>query len=328
MRLPLPRVFGLFAHVPRAEAAAALLALGVGVALMGVKFTAYFLTGSAVIFSDALESIVNVAAASFALYALHYAHRPPDPAHPYGHGKIEFLAAGFEGGMILLAAAVAAVKAADALWRGARIQEARLEVGLLLMALALVVNGVVGLHLLRTGRKQKSLTLIADGKHLLSDAVTSVAALAALVVVSLTGRTWADPLAAFLVAGYIGWMSVGLLRHAFAGLMDKQDAEDERLLRQILDAHTGPGGAEPRICSYHKLRHRHSGRYHWVDFHISLPAGWDIDRGHRVASAIEEEIEAALGEGNATAHVEPCGEAGGACGICATEASAGVGGRA
>ena len=96
--------------------------------------------------------------------------------------------------------------------------------------------------------------------------------------------------------------------------MDRQDAADEKLLREILDAHVGPAGREPRICSYHKLRHRHSGRYHWVDFHLVVPAAMDVAQGHEMASAIEYEIEQALGEGNATAHVEPCSDR--ACATC------------
>jgi divalent metal cation (Fe/Co/Zn/Cd) transporter len=111
-----------------------------------------------------------------------------------------------------------------------------------------------------------------------------------------------------VVSVYIARTGLRLVRQAVGGLMDRQDVEDEALLRRILDGHLGPAGAEPRICGYHKLRHRHSGRYHWVDFHITVPADWDIARGHKVASAIEYEIEQALGEGNATAHVEPCEE--------------------
>src|SRR4029079_7826034 len=125
-------------------------------------------------------------------------------------------------------------------------------------------------------------------------------------LVKLTGWRRLDPLTAVAVAIYVGGQAFWLLRRSWAGLMDEQDIEDARLLRQILDSHVGSAGKEPCICSYHKLRHRHSGRYHWVDFHIMVPATWDIDRGHRVASEIEYEIENALGEGNATAHVEPC----------------------
>ena len=304
-----------FAHVPRAEARAAGVALGVGVVLTGVKFLAYFLTGSAVIFSDALESIVNLVAALFALYSLAVAHRPADASHPYGHGKVEFLAAGIEGGMVLIAGVVALVKAVDV----ARNPEAALNqgnfgAGLLLMAAALLVNGSVGWYLVRTGRRHQSVTLEADGQHLLSDAWTSLATLAALGVVRLTGWAWFDPAAAVVVAAYIVWVGVGLLRRAEAGLTDRQDEADDRLLKEVLEAHLPGGGREPTICSYHKVRHRHAGRYHWVDFHVVVPADWDVRRGHEVASAIEEELEQAVGEGNATAHVEPCTTGG--CGRC------------
>ena len=305
----------LFAHVPRAEARAAGIALGVGVVLTGVKFLAYFLTGSAVIFSDALESIVNLAAALFALYSLAVAHRPADASHPYGHGKVEFLAAGIEGGMVLIAGVVALVKAADVARNpAAALNQQNFGVGLLLMAAALSVNGSVGWYLVRTGRRHRSVTLEADGQHLLSDAWTSLATLAALGVVRLTGWAWFDPASAVVVAAYIVWVGVGLLRRAEAGLTDRQDAEDDRLLKEVLDAHLPGGGREPTICSYHKLRHRHAGRYHWVDFHVVVPADWDVRRGHEVASAIEEELEQAVGQGNATAHVEPC--TAGACGRC------------
>lgn len=304
-----------FAHVPRPEARAAGVALGVGVVLTGVKFFAYFLTGSAVIFSDALESVVNLAAAVFALYSLAVAHRPADDSHPYGHGKVEFLAAGIEGGMVLFAGLVALVKAVDVMRNvDGGLRHRNLAAGLVLMAAALLVNGVVGWYLVRTGRRHQSVTLEADGQHLLSDAWTSLATLGALGVVKLTGWGWFDPAAAVLVAAYIIWVGVGLLRRAEAGLTDRQDRDDDRLLRKVLDGHLPRGGREPTICSYHKVRHRHAGRYHWVDFHVVVPADWDVRRGHEVASAIEEELEQAVGEGNATAHVEPCTT--GRCGRC------------
>jgi cation diffusion facilitator family transporter len=291
-------------RIPKTERAAALLSLVVGIALLTIKFIAYFLTGSAAIFSDALESIVNVAASAVAAYALVVAHSPADEEHPYGHGKIEFLSAHFEGGMILLAAIAIAIKSIDMLFQPAPVQQ--LGVGIILIAAAMVINGGVGLTLIRVGKRQGSMTLEADGHHLLSDAITSATALAALAMVKIFHWPLADPIAALLIAAYIGWMGILLLRRSSAGLMDRQDAEDERLLRQILDSHIGRAGNEPRICSYHKLRHRHSGRYHWVDFHIMVPAKLNVERGHAIASAIEYEIEQALGEGNATAHVEPC----------------------
>lgn len=316
---------GSLRNVPRPEALAASLSLAVSLILLGVKFTAYYLTGSAAIFSDALESIVNVMAALVAGYSLYLAHQPPDAQHPYGHGKAEFLSAGFEGGMILFAAAIIAWRAIEEMIQGPGVHE--IDIGLLLIVLAGIVNGAVGLLLRRSGRRRGSPTLVADGEHLLTDAITSAAVMLALLIMwFVPAWTWVDPIAALLVAGYIAVTGVRLVMDSAAGLMDRQDAHDEALLHQILGAHVAAGSADgadggarratdPCICSYHKLRHRHSGRYHWVDFHIMVPAHWSIARGHEVASAIEYEIERALGEGNATAHVEPCGDS--KCSACA-----------
>ncbi len=304
-------------HVPPAEGRAILISVGVGGALLFVKFGAYFVTGSTAIFADALEGIVNVTGSCFALYALVLAHRPADPEHPYGHGKIEFVSAGLEGGMILLAAAVSAAKAVEVLWRHQSLETAGLGLGLLLLGTATVANGVVGGYLIAHGKRTRSLVLEADGWHLMSDVVTSVAAIAALVVVRYTGWSRADPITAVVVSAYIAYEGLKLVRRSAEGLMDSQDPVDTTLIRGILDAHVGPTGTQPQVCSYHKLRHRHSGRYHWVDFHLVVPGRWDIETGHRVASAIEFEIEQALHEGNATAHVEPCPAS--ECARCPTE---------
>jgi cation diffusion facilitator family transporter len=299
-------MLNLLKHLPRVEARAAVLSLGVGILLLGIKFCAYFLTGSTAIFADALEGIVNVTASGFAMYALVLAHRPPDPEHPYGHGKIEFFSAGLEGGMILLAAVAAISKAIDSILRHTPIALGEFFPGLLLLGVALFTNALVGVYLIKTGRRQSSATLEADGWHLITDAVTSTGAVTALIIVKVTGVMWADPAIAVVVSFYIAWTGIKMIRRSAAGLMDEQDASDDAMLRKILDAHIGPAGKEPCICSYHKLRHRHSGRYHWVDFHIMLPGKQDIETGHQTASAIEYEIELALGEGNATAHIEPC----------------------
>jgi cation diffusion facilitator family transporter len=296
----------------RFERRAAAISLTVGIALMAIKFIAYFLTRSSAIFSDALESIVNVLASGFALYSVILAHAPADKSHPYGHGKIEFLAAAFEGGMIVIAAIIIAAQAIIELYHGAGPQ--KVDWGLLLVAGAMIVNGAAGFYLIASGKRHGSFTLEADGKHLLSDAVTSAAVLVALGIVKVMKWPLADPIAALCIAGYITWMAVGLLRRSAAGLMDEQDLADNAMIEAILDSHLGPDGKSPRICSYHKLRHRHSGRFHWVDFHMMVPSEWDVKRGHEAASSIEYEIEQALGEGNATAHVEPCADA--SCGTC------------
>jgi cation diffusion facilitator family transporter len=301
-------------HIPAPEAIAALASIVISALLMGLKFFAFYLTGSAAIFSDALESIVNVLASGFAAYSLFLAHQPADPQHPYGHGKIEFLSAGFEGGMILLAALVIVAQSLLEMARPGGPRVLNLNIGLLLTVISGAINAAMGLYLLRAGRTRGSMTLEADGRHLLTDAITSAAVLAGLILVKLTGWTYADPLAALVVAMFIMRSGYGLLRRSAGGLMDEQDVIDDKLLRSILDAHSGASGKEPRICSYHKLRHRHSGRYHWVDFHIMVPADWDVRHGHEVASALEFEIEQALGEANATAHVEPCANE--ECGNC------------
>jgi len=292
-------------HVPRAEATAAGVSVAVSILLLGLKFVAYYMTGSAAIFSDALESIVNVVASLVAAWSLVLAHQPADELHPYGHGKAEFLSAGFEGGMILLAALVIVQRAIEEMVRGPEVHQ--VSIGLWLILLAGAINGAVGAYLIRAGKRGGSATLLADGKHLLSDAVTSAAVLTALVVLYFRPEwRWVDPIAAIGVAIYITFLAIGLLSESAAGLMDRQDLSDAKLLERILDSHLGPAGKPPQICSYHKLRHRHSGRYHWVDFHIMVPANIDIASGHEIASAIEYEIEQAIGEGNATAHVEPC----------------------
>jgi cation diffusion facilitator family transporter len=210
--------------------------------------------------------------------------------------------------MILLAGMIAAGNGIITLIHGVAIREHRLDIGLGLLAIALAVNGGLGIVLLRLGKHVSSATLEADGHHLLSDAVTSLAAIGGLLIVKWSGFTGADSIAAMVVAVYIIWVGLRLLRRSLGGLMDQQDIEDQKLIMRILDSHLGPGGLSPRICSYHKVRHRHSGRYHWVDFHIRLPPEFDVRRGHEAATQIEGEIQKALVIGNATAHVEPCGE--------------------
>lgn len=290
-------------QVPAPEKYAAISAVVISLVLSAVKFWAYFLTDSAAVFSDAIESIVNVAASVFALYALALAHEPADEEHPYGHGKVEFLSATFEGGMIF-AAAIAVLWNSIGQWlTGSDI--ARPAEGAALIGFTALVNGIAGFVLVRIGRRRGSLALEADGRHLVSDVVTSLGVLLSLALVYLTGQAWIDIACALLVVLYLFRTSYSLLRRSTAGLMDEQDAEDDLLLKDLLDKHVS-GELTPRICSYHKLRHRHTGRYHWVDFHISVPENMSVGDSHAVASQIEGEMERALGEGDATAHIEPC----------------------
>ncbi len=315
-----------FHHIPSTEARAACISLGVGIAILIIKFIAYFLTQSTAIFSDAVESIANVLASGVALYALSVAHRPADEEHPWGHGKIEFLSAWFEGSMILLAGVFIVFRTVDALIARKLVQDQTLDYGLILMVLSMVVNGGVGLMLIRTGRRQKSLALQADGRHLMSDVVTSAGVLVALGIVKVTGWTLVDPITAMLMAAYIIWMGAALLRRAAAGLMDEQDVANTRRANEILASHTGPGGREPRLCGFHKLRHRHAGRYLWIDFHVTIPQDTPIKAAHAIASAIEFEMEQVFGLSDATAHVEECTDAD--CPRCRLRESSSASGQA
>lgn len=296
---------------------AALISLVVGTALMLIKFVAYLFTGSSAVFSDALESIVNVIASGFALWAVRFSYQPADRTHPYGHGKIEFVSAMLEGSMILLAAVVILTQAIAEFYRLTPVEH--LASGIVMVSAAMLVNGSLGVFLIIRGKRHNAIALKADGEHLISDAITSAAVLIALVLIGLTGLTILDPICATLVSIYVAWMGVRLVRRSMAGLLDEQDPNDEHDISAALTRHTGAGAIEPRICSFHKLRHRHTGRYHWIDFHMVVPADWNITRAHEAASALEHEIETLLTYADATAHVEPC--AGSNCSLCGQDES-------
>ena len=278
--------------------------MAVAVALMATKVLAYRLTGSTAVFGDAMESLVNVAASLLAVWSVWMAHRPADRTHPYGHGKAEFVSAAVEGGLVVAAAGAVAVKSVSDFGSGAEPLE-RIDAGVLLLVATVAVNGLVGGWLLHLGRTGGSAALEADGVHLLSDAWTSGAAIASLLLVRSTGLQWIDPVVALVMAAWLVWCGWRVVRRSLGNLMDEQDQGDLVRVQALLEAHCRDEGPEPRICSFHKVRSRHSGREHWVDFHVQLPAGTDLRTAHEQATRIEDEIEATLG-GTATAHVEPC----------------------
>ena len=236
----------------RVRLRAGLISLGVSVVLLGAKYTAYRLTGSTAILSDALESIVNVVAAVFALGGLVFAGRPADRSHPYGHGKIEFFSAAFEGGLIAFAAVLIMYEVAQSLIRGVEIQQ--LGAGLAIVIAAGLVNLALGLFLVRTGRRASSLTLVADGQHVLSDFWTSVGIVVGLVLVRLTGLAWLDPVVAALVALNLMWTGWRLVRHAAGGLLDEEDTALLNRLREVLDRRLGGGVIRVHHLARHPLR--------------------------------------------------------------------------
>lgn len=277
-----------------------LLSLSVGLAVMGLKFYAYRLTGSTALLSDALESVVNVAAAGFALWAIRAAEDPPDDEHPYGHGKIEFVTAVFEGGLISFAALVIAFEAVQALARGAVMPN--LEQGLWVVVAAGGINGVLGVVLILIGRDTQSVALVADGKHVLTDFFTTVGILLGLGVAKWTGIAWLDPLIALVMAGALAFTGVPLVRTAINGLID---AADTGLLEKIL------GSLErnrvPGVIRLHKVRAMKNGRRIHVDGHIVLPEFWSIEKGHDLVEAYEKSIVKDIFlEGEIEFHLDPC----------------------
>jgi cation diffusion facilitator family transporter len=284
----------------RVRLRAGLLSLTVSVALLAAKYQAYLLTGSTAILSDALESIVNVVAAVFAVGGLVFAGRPADRNHPYGHGKIEFFSAAFEGGLIAFAAVVIIYEVVQSLVRGVEVR--RLESGLVIVLGAGLVNLVLGWFLVRTGRRHASLTLVADGQHVLSDFYTSAGIVVGLLLVRLTGLSWLDPLVAAVVALNLMWTGARLVRQAAGGLLDEEDTALLDRLLDVLQGHVGQG-----VIRVHHLRAIRAGRFHHVDAHLVVPEFWSVDRAHELAEDLAAQLIEELGvEGELSFHTDPC----------------------
>lgn len=290
----------------------AALSLVAAVVLLTVKFWAWFATGSQAVFSDALESIVNVVAAALLIAGLVYASRPADRDHPFGHGKIEFLAAAFEGGLIFFAALVIIWQSLWALWYGAEIRE--IEFGILLTFAAGVGNGALGLFLVRFGRRHHSAAIEADGQHVLSDFWTSLGAIVGLVLVRLTGVVWLDPLVAILTALMLlatGWR---LVRRAAGALLDEEDPELLREVVGVLSTRVGDG-----VIRVHHLRAIRSGHFRHISAHLVVPEFWTVERAHDAAEELAAQVVREMpGEGDITFHTDPCER--GYCAMCDLEA--------
>src|SRR6266478_3177390 len=229
------------------------VSLVVSLGLLAAKFYAYRVTVSTAVLSDARYSIVNVVAAVFAIGALIFAGRPADRNHPYGHGKMEFLSAAFEGGLIAFAAVLIVYEVIQSLLEGVSLRS--LDVGVAVVLGAGVVNLLLGLYLVRTGLRYESLALVADGRHVLSDFYTSAGIVVGLLLVYATGIAWLDLVAA-VVALNLMWTGVRLVRQAAAGLLDEEDTGLLDRLLAVLQPHLGQG-----VIRVHHLRAIRSGRF-------------------------------------------------------------------
>ncbi|MBL8755300.1 MAG: cation transporter [Planctomycetes bacterium] len=284
----------------RGHLAVMVVSLAVAVALLAVKFWAWACTGSQAIFSDALESVVNVAASAVALGTLAYAGRPADRDHPFGHGKVEFFAAAFEGGLVFCAALAILWQAALAFRGGTA--PTQLDLGLLLTIAAGTANGALGWWLLRYGRRHRSAAIEADGLHVLSDFWTSLGVVVGLLLVRTTGLWWFDPLAAALMGVLLLVTGFGIVRRAAGGLLDEEDPD---LLRRVVEqlGRRVRGG----IIRIHHLRAIRSGRFHHVSAHVVVPEFWTVQRAHDAAEQLAAEVLRGItGEADIDFHTDPC----------------------
>jgi cation diffusion facilitator family transporter len=265
------------------------LSLVVGFGMLAIKVMAYAITGSVAILSDAAESVVHVVAVSFAAYSLWLSLKPADRSHHYGHDKITFFSAGFEGAMIVLAAIYIIYTAIHKWLHGLQIEN--LGRGTLLTLAAALINAALGVYLVWVGRRHHSLILEANGKHVLTDSWTSFGVVAGLGLALATGWLPIDPIVAIVVALNILWAGGKLMRQSVGGLMDEGDPETEARIRLVLEGMSTLCGVE-----FHGLRHRKSGNTVWVEFHLLFPEGITLGEAHATATRIEDRVRQELGQ--------------------------------
>ncbi len=275
------------------------LSLAVAVVLLVAKITAATITGSSAVYSDAAESVVHLLAVAFAAWALRLAHKPADETHHFGHDKVAFLSAGFEGAMISAAAVLIIYEAVRQFVFGVKIDH--LGFGAAITAAAAIINLVLGLTLIKVGKKNGSPLLRANGMHVLTDVWSSGAVLVALALIHWTKWVWWDPIAAVLAALNIFRVGFKLIRESLGGLLDEADPKVEREICDLLDREVGQRG-----LSYHNLRHRHSGRTHWVEFHLVFDDALTVGQAHEAATEIEASVAELLHpDGRVISHLEP-----------------------
>ncbi len=276
----------------------ATLAVAAAAATILLKGGGYFLTGSVAILSDALESFVNLATSIIALVVVVIASRPADEEHAYGHTKAEYFASGFEGAMILFAAASIAYAAIRRLIDP--VELSTVEAGIAITAAATLVNYAAARVLFRGGKELGSIALEAGASHLMTDVWTSVAVIGGVAVASMTGWMIIDPIIALGVAANIVHTGIDLIRRSMMGLLDTSLPEPVREeISSILERHRRAG------VQYHALRTRQAGSWRFISFHILVPGNWTVQQGHDLLEEIEEDIRGAIPNSTVFTHLEP-----------------------
>ncbi len=274
------------------------LSIFTAIATISLKSVAYFLTGSVGLLSDALESLVNLAAAVIALSMLTIAEQPPDEQHRYGHSKAEYFASIMEGLFIFIAAIAIIYSAFDRIIHPRVIEQAFLGLGISIIAS--VINYIVSKKLLEVGKKHHSITLEADGHHLMTDVITSIGVVVAVFLVVITGWQILDPVVAILVAFNIIFTGSSLIKRSVLGLLDSSLPKEELdIINNILKSYERKG------LKFHGLRTRQSAQRRFVDFHVLTPGNWSVRRGHDVLEDIEKEIRDSIDKVTISTHLEP-----------------------
>lgn len=276
------------------------MVLLIGVVLMVTKFLAYFMTHSNGILTDAIESIVNVLAGMFALYSLHYASKPRDEDHPYGHGKIEFMSSGVEGGMIFLAGVAMLIKGAFAFFHQPELEN--IDIGLLLTLVSGLVNFVLARILIKKGKLSHSATMVADGKHLLTDTWSSAGLALGLTVLYFTGWVWVDAVITLGLGILIVYTGFDLIKESVFNLLDKADYEKIKHLIELLNKER-----KDNWIDIHNLRIVKYGPLVHVDCHMTLPWYYNLEDAHREVDALAKLATANFNyEIEFFIHADPC----------------------
>lgn len=269
------------------------LSFFVGIGMLLLKVGAYYFTNSTAILSDASESIVHIAAVAFASFSLRISLKPADDDHQFGHAKVAFFSAAFEGLMILLAALYIYWISIDKIVNGVKIEQ--LTSGTLLITIATIVSGALGFYLKYIGKKHNSIILVANGRHILTDSWTSLGVVFALLMVSWTSWVYWDPIIAMVVATNILYSGTDLVKKSFIGLMDTADKEMKITLKSQLDVLT-----KEHSISFHDFKLRSVGTTHWVAFHLLFPDEILLVDAHRIATKIEDAL---MEQNDCTLHI-------------------------
>ena len=275
------------------------LSIAVAVATIALKTGAWWLTGSVGLLSDAMESVVNLAGAMFALAMVTIAARPPDDDHPFGHHKAEYFSSGFEGVLIFAAALAIIWAAVDRLFHPQPLE--RLSFGLALSVVSSVMNGVLAWAMLRKAREHRSMALEADARHLFTDVWTSVGVVGGLLVAGATGWLWLDPVVAIAVAANVAREGFSLVRRSTDGLMDR--AVEPEVQRQIDDVLAE--FAHPNTLRFDHISTRRAGQRRFVDLHMHMPAQWSLQRAAALRTSVEQALMSAVPGLRATIQLLP-----------------------